>query len=80
MARPDDIHHVQIIFLDQAIQVNIEKVEARRCTPMAQEAWLDMLEFKRLLQQRVVLKVDLSHREVVGGSPIGVHLLQKRRR
>jgi hypothetical protein len=47
---------------------------------MAQQARLDVFELQRLFEQCVVLQVDLSNRQVIGGSPIGVHLLKEVRR
>ena len=43
---------------------------------MAHQAWLDVLRSKRLTQERVVEKVDLAHRAVVGGPPVGIEQAQ----
>jgi hypothetical protein len=39
---------------------------------MAQKTVLDVLGLERLLQERVVLKIDHAERQVVARSPIGV--------
>jgi hypothetical protein len=39
---------------------------------MAQEPRLDVLLGQRLFEERIVVKINLSHRQVVGGPPIGV--------
>jgi len=41
--RPSQENHVQVVRFDQAIQMEIDERQARACTPMAQEAILDML-------------------------------------
>ena len=35
---------------------------------------------ERLLQQRIVVEVDLADREIVRGAPVGVQLVEHRRR
>src|SRR5207249_4196208 len=42
--------------------------------PMAEQARLDMLARQRLLQKRILEQIDLSHRKVVGGAPVRIHL------
>ena len=49
-----DVKHVQVVELDDPIQVNIEKILARRGSPVPQQARLDVLELQRLLQERIV--------------------------
>jgi hypothetical protein len=38
---------------------------------------LHVREFQRLFQEWVVVKIDLAGRQIVGGSPIGVYLLEE---
>ena len=38
VARTDDVDHVQIVFFDQPVEVDIEKVQSRRRSPMARAA------------------------------------------
>ena len=73
MAGTDDVHHVQIVLLDQPVQMDIEKVQPRRRAPMAQQSRLDMLERQRHFEQRIVLQIDLPDRQVICRAPIGVH-------
>ena len=42
VSRADDIDHVQVVFLDDPVQVDIEEVEAWRGSPVAKEARLDV--------------------------------------
>ena len=77
MARADDVHHVQVVLLDQPVEVDIEKIQARRRAPMAQQAGLDVFELERLFEQRIVLQINLPDREIIGRAPVGVHFLQQ---
>ena len=47
---------------------------------MSQQHALHMRERQGLLQQRIVEKINLPDRQVVGGAPIGVHLVKQFRR
>ena len=75
-----DVDHVQVIFLDDPIQMDVEEVLPRSGPPVAQQPRFDVLELQRLAQERVVIKVDLADREVIGGPPVGVHLAEEVRR
>lgn len=70
--RPDDIDHVQVVFLDDPVQVDIEEVEAWRGSPVAKEARLDVRPRERFPQEGVVVQVNLANRQVVRGPPIGM--------
>ena len=72
-----DVDHVQVIFLDDPIQMDVDEVLPRSGPPVAQQPRLDVLELQRLAQERVVIKVDLADRQVIGGPPVGVHLAEE---
>ena len=72
VTRPDDVHRVEAVAADHAIQVCVEEVEAGCRAPVAQQSGLDVLGDQRPTQQGVVEQVDLADREVVGGPPVGV--------
>ena len=76
MTRPCDIEHVEIVRLDQTIKVHIDEVLPWRCSPMANHQGFDMRKRERLLQKRIVTKIDLPHRDVVRRPPIGVDALR----
>ena len=67
-----DIDDVQIMLFDHPIEVNIDEILARRRSPMAHHQRLDMSKLQLLTQQRIVIKIDLSHGQVVCGPPVGV--------
>ena len=67
-----DVDHVEVVFLDQPVQVDVEEIEARRRSPMPEQPRLDVLFGQRLLQQRVVVEIDLADRQIVRGAPVRV--------
>ena len=77
VARPGDVDDVQVVFLDDAVQVDIDEVQSRRRAPVAEQARLDVRQLERLLQQRIVVEINLSDGQVVGRAPIGVQLAQQ---
>jgi hypothetical protein len=40
---------------------------------VTEKARLDVRQLQRLFQQRIVQQINLPHRQVIGGAPIGVH-------
>ena len=68
-----DVDHVEVVLFDQPVQVNVDEVQTRCRSPVAEQARFDVLLCERLLQQRVVIEVDLTDGEVVGGPPIRIH-------
>ena len=71
-----DVEHVQVILLDDPVQMHIDEVLARRRAPVSDHQRLHMRQFQRLAQQRIVVEINLSDGQVVGGAPVGVHLAQ----
>src|SRR4051812_18398514 len=63
---PGDIDHVQIVLIDDAIQMRIDEIQARCRAPMSEQTRLDVSEGERLFQQRIVVQINLSDREIVG--------------
>src|SRR5690242_5548416 len=53
VARANDVDHVQSALLDDAIEMNIDKVQARRRAPVSDQSRLDVLFPERLFQERV---------------------------
>src|SRR6266576_1138193 len=70
MSRASQKNHVEIVFLDQAVQMDINKRKSGARSPMAQQTILDVLRLQRLGEQRVIAKVDHSQAEVIAGSPV----------
>src|SRR6266542_6357036 len=76
MPRTANINNIEVELLDQAVEVHINKVQSGRRTPVTEQPRLHMLEFQRFAQQRIGEQIDLSNREVIGRTPVGVHLAQ----
>ena len=75
-----DVDHVEVVFLDDPVQVHVDEVLPRRRAPVSQQHVLHVRERQRPLQQRIVVEIDLADRQVVGGAPVGVHLVEQVRR
>lgn len=69
-----DQHDIGITLADNAIEMCIDDVEAGRRAPVSQQAGLDVACGERIAQQGIVQQVDLAHRQVVRGAPVGVDL------
>ena len=72
---PNDVHHVQIAFEDQAVQMHINEIKAGRCSPMTQQTRLDVLRAKRPFQKRIVFQINLPHRKIICRPPVSIHFL-----
>ena len=80
MSGAGDINNAQVILFDNPVEVDIDKVQTRRGTPVPEQARLYMLQLQRFFEQGVVVQINLADRQVVGGAPIGIHLAQQIRR
>jgi hypothetical protein len=72
VTRACHVDDVELVALDDAVEVRVDEVQARRGPPVAEQPRLDVLDPQRLAQQRVVKQVDLADGEIVGGAPVGV--------
>ena len=48
--------------------------------PVSEQHALHIREGQGSLQQRIVVKINLADRKIIGGAPIGIHLVEKFRR
>ena len=71
-----DENHIQVVPADQAIEMDVNQVEAGSGAPVTEQPRLDVLELQRLFEQGIVEQVDLSDGEIVRGAPPGIHYLQ----
>ena len=67
-----DVDHVEVVFLDDPVQVRVDEVLPGGRAPVSQQHVLHIRERQRPLQQRIVVKIDLADRQIVGGAPVGV--------
>ena len=66
-----NIDHVEVVFLDDPVQVSVDKILSRRRPPVAQQHVLHVFEIQRSLQQRIIVEINLTDRQIVGRAPIG---------
>ena len=75
-----DVNHVEVVFLDDPVQVHVNEVLPGGRAPVSQQHVLHIRERQRPLQQRIVVEINLADRQIVGGAPVGVHLVEQFRR
>src|SRR5579864_4549808 len=56
--------------------MRVNEVEPGRGSPVPQQARLDVLDVKGLRQQRIGVQVNLSDRQIIRRSPMGVNLAE----
>src|SRR6185437_10416094 len=61
MTGAGNVDYVEIVLVDHPIEVSVDEVQSGRCSPVPEEPGLDVLLGERLLEQRVVVEIDLSH-------------------
>jgi hypothetical protein len=76
MARSGEEDHIQVVLLDEAIEVYVDKPQARTRSPVPEKPVLDVLCFQRLFEKRVVQQVYHPEHQVIAGPPIRVDLPQ----
>src|SRR6185437_7293818 len=54
----DDRNHVQVASQNHPVQVRVDEIQSRRRTPMAEQAWFDMVQSQGLGEERVVEEID----------------------
>jgi len=76
VAGSGDIDHVEVVLLDDPVQMYVDEVLPGGRAPVPQQHVLDVRQGQRPLQQRIVIEINLSDRQIVGGAPVSVHLVQ----
>src|SRR5438094_10305023 len=77
VTRSGNVDDIEIVFIDDAVQMDIDKVQPWCRAPMAEQTRLDVRQLEWLLQQWIVVEINLADREVVCRAPIGVQLAQQ---
>jgi hypothetical protein len=49
-----DVEHVEVVLLDQPVEVHVDEVEPACNSPVAEQARLDVGQFERLFEQRII--------------------------
>ncbi len=76
VSRSGKVDDVCIALDDEPVEMYVEKTQSGRCAPMPEQTRFDVLGAQWLAEQWVVLKEDLSDRQVIRGRPVAVHPLQ----
>ena len=68
---------VQIVALDDAVEMDKDKVLPGHRAPVADDLFLDHIQRQRLFEQRVFQQIELPGREIVGRAEPGVHFREQ---
>jgi hypothetical protein len=60
VSRTSNKDDIQIIFLDNTVEMNIDEVQSGSPTPMAKQPRLHVLQFQRLFKQWIVIQIYLA--------------------
>ena len=74
--RSAEVRHAQVMLLNEPVLVAVDRVQAGRRPPVAQESGLTCSPPERLAEEGVVEQVDLADGQVVGRPPVGVELAE----
>src|SRR5437773_8392229 len=67
---------VQVVLIDQPVEMDVDKAEARTRAPVAEKTLLDMLDLQRLAQQRIGAQVDHAGGQVIARAPVSMNFAQ----
>ena len=62
---------------NEPVEMHVDEAQARRRSPVTEQARLDVLGTQRLAQQRVVVQIDLTDGEVIRSAPVVVKIAQR---
>ncbi|OIQ88722.1 hypothetical protein GALL_293760 [mine drainage metagenome] len=68
-------NRIQIVFVDQAVHVDVGECQPRTGSPVPEQAALDVFGLQGLFEQGIVAQVDHACRQVVAGTPVGIDVL-----
>src|SRR5579872_2281947 len=74
MSRARDVNHVQIVFFDEAVQMDPDETLTRIGSPMPDQTLLKVFELQGLSQQRVFAQIQHAKRKIIACAPIGIDL------
>ena len=65
MSRPDDINHVEVVFADHAVQMDIKEIETGGGAPVSDQAGFDLAPGEGLFQKGIIKQINLANGQVV---------------
>ena len=72
VTRAGNVDHVEVIFVDNAVEMRVNEVLSGHGAPVADDFFLDDILREGIAQERVVQKIELACGEVVRSTPPGV--------
>src|SRR5271157_4543833 len=72
-----DVNHVEVVFSYDPVQVYVNEVLPRGRAPVSQQHVLHIPDRQRSLQQRIIVEINLANRQIVGGAPVGIHVVEQ---
>ena len=79
VAGAGEIDHIEVIFVDDAVEVRVDEVLAGHGAPVADDLLLDVALGQPPAQQRIIEQVELAGGQIVCRAPPGIHLGQQLR-
>lgn len=76
MAGAGDIDDVYITLFDQAIQMKVDEILARRSSPVSKQTRLDLLGLEGRAKQGVLKQIDLADAQIVCRAPVPIHFIE----
>src|SRR5258708_783275 len=68
MSRSGDQKHIQVMLIDETVEMCIDHVNARTCSPVTKQTIFHLFACQRIFQKHIALKVNLSCSEIIGGA------------
>ena len=76
MTRTGDQHHILIVLLDDAVQVDIHKVLSGHGAPVTDDLLFHIVTGQRTAKQRIVQQVELAGCQIVRRTPVGIDFFE----
>ena len=72
-----NVNHVEVVLLDDTVQMRIDEILSGSRPPVSEQHVLDICESQRPFQQRIVVQINLTDREVICGAPVRINLVEE---
>src|SRR5215831_17600926 len=79
MPRTRDEQDVEVLLLNNAVEMDVDQIQAGRCPPVTEQTGFDVLALQPLAQQRIVVEINLPDGQVIGRAPVGIDVLEQGR-
>ncbi len=72
VSRTGQEDHVEIVFLDEAVEMYVDERQAGTRSPMTEQPALDVLGPQRFGEKRIVQQINHPQTEIIAGPPVGI--------